>query len=86
MATLTFTLVVGATAATREITPTNVRVLEFLDDMRNGPYLEDPVLSQEDVANLWINNLMDGQIAWAKGLRQAELDKAVTTADDLLGA
>jgi len=84
MATLTFTLVVGATNATATISPTNVRMLQFIDDLIAGPYAgEDPPLTQTEAGQKWLDDLMAGQVAWAKGLRQHELDAAVTVATDL---
>ena len=91
MATLSFQLVVGAITVTKTITPTNARVLQLIDDMIAGPYndeVDDGVggtrpRTQEETAIYWLDNLMAGQIAWAKGLRQHELDAAVTTATDL---
>ena len=93
MATLSFQLTVGAITVTKTITPSNARTLQFIDDLIAGPYsdeIDDGVggtrpRTQEETAIYWLDNLMDGQVAWAKGLRQDELDKAVTAADDLLG-
>jgi len=91
MATLSFQLVVGAITVTKTITPTNARVLQFIDDMIAGPYsdeIDDGVggtrpRTQEETAIYWLDALMAGQVEWAKGLRQHELDAAVTTATDL---
>ena len=91
MAMLSFQLVVGGITVTKTITPTNARTLQLIDDMIAGPYndeVDDGVggtrpRTQEETAIYWLDNLMAGQIAWAKGLRQHELDAAVTTATDL---
>jgi len=85
MANVTFSMTVGAVSGDATISPSDARTTEFLDDLRNGPYLQDPVLSRTAVGQLWLDNLMAGQVAWAKGLRQDALDAAVATADDLLG-
>jgi hypothetical protein len=42
-------------------------------------------MTQTEAAVEYLDKLMAGQVAWAKGLRQAELDKAVVVADDLVG-
>jgi len=91
MATLSFQLVVGGITVTKTITPTNARFLQFIDDMIAGPYndeIDDGVggtrpRTQEETAIYWLDALMAGQVAWAKGLRQHELDAAVATATDL---
>ena len=86
MATLTFSAVVGANTSTATISPTNARMLQFLDDLIAGPYAPvgtDPPLTRIEAAQKWMDDLMAGQVAWAKGLRQRELDAAVTTATDL---
>ena len=86
MATLTFTLVVGANNTTATISPSNARVLQFIDDLIAGPYAnEDPPLTQTQAGQKWLDDLMAGQVAWAKGLRQHELNAAVAVADDLEG-
>jgi len=93
MATLTFQLVVGGITVTEAISPSNARTLQFIDDLIAGPYndeIDDGVggtrpRTQEETAIYWLGNLMAGQVAWAKGLRQDELDKAVAVADDLEG-
>ena len=91
MATLSFQLVVGGITVTKTISPTNARVLQFVDDMIAGPYSDEVddggggtrPRTQEEAATFWLDQLMAGQVAWAKGLRQHELDGAVTTATDL---
>ena len=93
MATLSFQLVIGGITVTKTITPSNARALQLLDDLIAGPYSDEiddgaggtRPRTQQETAVYWLDNLMDGQVAWAKGLRQDELDKAVTAADDLLG-
>jgi len=86
MATLTFTLVVGANNTTATISPSNARVLQFIDDLIAGPYAnEDPPLTQTQAGQKWLDALMAGQVQWAKGLRQHELNAAVAVADDLEG-
>ena len=86
MATVTFNATVGATVVEATISPTNARTLQFLDDLIAGPYADIvPALTRDEAGQKWLDDLMAGQIAWAKGLRQAELGKAVATADDLLG-
>lgn len=87
MATVTFSLVVGANTTTATISPTNARVLQFLDDLIAGPYAPvagDPPLTQTQAGQKWVDDLMAGQVEWAKGLRQHELDAAVVVATDLL--
>ena len=91
MATLSFQLVVGGITVTKTISPPNARTVQFIDDLIAGPYndeIDDGVggtrpRTQEETATYWLDNLMAGQVAWAKGLRQHELDAAVTTATDL---
>ena len=86
MATVTFSMTVGANTATATISPTNARILQFLDDLIAGPYAdENPPLTQTQAGQKWVDDLMAGQVQWAKGLRQDELDKAVVVADDLEG-
>ena len=91
MATLSFQLIVGGITVTKTITPSNARTLQFIDDMIAGPYsdeIDDGVggtrpRTQEETATFWLDSLMAGQVAWAKGLRQHELDGAVAVATDL---
>ena len=84
MATLTFSLDIGANNTAKTISPTNARTLQFLDDLIAGPYADIvPALTQTQAAQKWLDDLMAGQVLWAKGLRQHELDAAVTTATDL---
>lgn len=84
MATLTFTLVVGAQTSTATISPTNARVGEFLDDLI-AYYGGTPPLTQTQAADKWITDLMTGQVQFAKGLKQNRLNAAVAVADDLNG-
>jgi hypothetical protein len=87
MATLTFSLTIGANNTTATISPTNARTLQFIDDLIAGPYAGiTPPLTQTQAGQKWLDDLMAGQVAWAKGLRQDELNKAVGVADDLTGA
>lgn len=88
MANLTFSLTIGANNTTATISPTNARTLQFIDDLIAGPYAPnagDPPLTQTQAGQKWLDDLMAGQIAWAKGIRQHALDKAVVVADDLEG-
>ncbi len=85
MATLTVTLKVSAQTTTEAVTISNARALEFLDDMRNGPYLADPVMTRAEVGEHYIKKLVAGQVVWAKGLKQTRLDSSKTMADDLEG-
>ena len=86
MATLTFSLTVGANNTTATVSPTNARVLQFIDDLIAGPYAdEDPVLTQTQASQKWLDDLMTGQVEWARGLRQYELNRTVVVADDLVG-
>ena len=93
MATLSFQLVVGGITVTKTISPSSARVLTFIDDMIAGPYndeIDDGAggtrpRTQEETATYWLDALMAGQVAWAKGLRQNALSAAVVVADDLEG-
>ena len=86
MANLTFSLTIGANNTTATISPTNARTLQFIDDLIAGPYSGIvPALTQTQAGQKWLDDLMAGQIAWAKGIRQHALDKAVVVADDLEG-
>jgi hypothetical protein len=61
-------------------------VIQFADDLI-AYYPDDgsPSLTQEAAVDKWLGDLMDGQVDWARALRQNELDKLVTAADDLEG-
>ena len=85
MATLEITFTIGAQIATRTITTTDARALEFLDDLRQVHFVEDPILSRVAVGVKYIDQLSAGQVQFAKGLKQQRLDAAVSVADDLEG-
>ena len=92
MADFTMTMTIGANTTTKTVSPTNARMLQFLDDIRLGPFpeIDDGAggtrpMTQTEVAVEYLERLMAGQVAWAKALRQDELDKAVVAADDLVG-
>ena len=85
MATFSMQMVVGAINITKQITPTNARVQQFADDLIAQYPVETPALTQETAITKWLDDLMAGQVQWAKGLRQNELDAAVAVADDLEG-
>ena len=91
MAIFTMSMTIGANTTTKTVSPTNARMLQFLDDIiLVSPEVDDGAggtrpMTQTEVAVEYLDKLMAGQVAWAKGLRQAELDKAVTAADDLVG-
>ena len=91
MADFTMTMTIGANTTTKTVSPTNARMLQFLDDIiLVSPEIDDGAggtrpMTQTEVAVEYLDRLMAGQVAWAKALRQDELDKAVVAADDLVG-
>ncbi len=88
MADLTFSMTIGVTSGSKTIAPTNTRALEFLDDLivHFGEVIEgDGPMTREQVAQHYLDQLMQGQINFAKGLKQRRLDATVTEADDLEG-
>lgn len=88
MADLTFSMTIGATSGSRSIAPTDARALEFLDDLivHFGEVVEGAgPMTRTEVANHYLEQLMAGQVAFARGLKQHRLDAAVSDADDLEG-
>lgn len=88
MADLTLTASVGPNSASASLTPTDTRFIEFLDDLRNlhyPPKEDGSPLTRVEVAQKWMDDLMSGQVAFAKGLKQRRLANEVAEADDLAG-
>ena len=91
MATFTMQMVVGAIDITKQITPTNARVQQFADDLiEYYPEIDDGgggtrPMTQTEAVTKWLDDLMAGQVQWAKGLRQHEINAAVAVADGMLG-
>ncbi len=91
MADLTFSMTIGANAGSKSIAPTDTRALAFLDDLivhfgeiDDGAGGTRP-MTRVEVAQRYMDKLMAGQVAFAKGLAQDRLDAAVSTATDLEG-
>ena len=85
MATFTMQMIVGPVTVTKTISPANARVQQFADDLIAQYPVETPALTQETAITKWLDDLMAGQVQWAKGLRQHEINAAVAVADDLEG-
>ena len=86
MADLTFSMTIGATSGSRSIAPTDARALEFLDDLIvHFGEIDGELMTRTEVAQHYLDKLMEGQVAFAKGLKQRRLDAAVSAADDLEG-
>lgn len=91
MATFTITFTVGAQTATATISPSDARVITFLDDLiANYPEVDDGVggtrpMTRVEVGDFYVDKLLMGQVEWAKGLEQRRLDATVPDATDLEG-
>ncbi len=86
MADLTFSMTIGATSGSRSIAPTDARALEFLDDLIvHFGEIDGELMTRTEVAQHYLDKLMEGQVAFAKGLEQRRLDAAVAVATDLEG-
>lgn len=88
MANLTISASVGPSSASFDVSPSDTRFLEFLDDLRNlhyPPKEDGTVLTRVQAAQKWLNDLGRGQVEFARGLKQRRLDAEVSEADDLEG-
>ncbi len=91
MATFAITFTVGAQTVTKTITFADARAVVFLDDLiANYPEVDDGSggtrpMTREEVGNYYVEKLLKGQAAWAKGLEQHRLDAIKPVATDLEG-
>lgn len=93
MATLTFSLAIGAQTATRTVSPADARATEFLDDLRlyHYPEIDDGAggtrpMTRTEVGLRYVQDVVAGQVEFARGLKQRRLNAEVAQADDLTGA
>ena len=91
MANLNFSITVGANTATADRSPSNTRTLEFLDDLivhfgeiDDGAGGTRP-MTRVEVGQHYLDQLMAGQIEFARGLKHNRRKAAVTPSDDLEG-
>ena len=91
-AEFTISFTVGAQSYSRTVTPTNARMVEFIDDLRNGAFnqIDDGaggtrVMTRVEASKFYVDALMDGQIEFARSLKQQRFNKAAGVADNLEG-
>lgn len=92
MASMSFTLTIGATTGTQTVNPTDARALEFLDDLRfiHYPEIDDGAggtrpMTRVEAGTRYAQDLIAGQVEFARGLKQRRLDAEVAASDNLLG-
>ena len=91
MAKISITLTVGAVSITKTISPSNARVVTFLDDLIEHQYTDEVddgndglrKRTREEVADLYLTKMLDGVQGLARRVAQMRLDKAATRAKDL---
>jgi len=91
-AEFTISLTIGAQTTSRTINPSDARVVEFIDDLRNDTFnqIDDGagglrVMTRVEAGKFYVDALMDGQIEFARGLKQQRMNKAAGVADNLEG-
>ena len=91
MAKISFTLTVGTVSITKTISPSNARVVEFLDDLIEHQYTDEVddgndglrKRTQEEVADLYLSKMLEGVQGMARRVEQMRLDKVAARARDL---
>ncbi len=90
MATFDFSMTIGTTSGSETITTTNVRALEYLDDLRELHYSEiddgsggTRIMTRNEVAVHHLQGHRRGEIEFARALKQRRLDSGVAVGDDL---
>lgn len=91
MADFTVSASLGPQTYNASVSPADARMMEFLDDLIDHyGEIDDGAggtrpMTRAEVGQKWLDDLVAGQVRFAKGLKQRRLNAAVTEADDLEG-